>query len=62
MISTEEKSLNNSILYNNKYYKIEKCGAGAFGKVFKTRDINDENKFYAVKVFYLDSVKIVNNF
>jgi hypothetical protein len=53
--SSEEKRTNN--IYHDKYVKIEKCGMGAFGKVIKTKDINNENQYYAVKIFYLDNVR-----
>jgi hypothetical protein len=56
MISSSGEKGNNNV-YNNKYIKVEKCGVGAFGKVIKTKDINNENQFYAVKIFYLDNVK-----
>ena len=61
MINSKSEKIENKTtqnIYNGKYVKIEKCGVGAFGKVIKTRDINNENELYAIKVFYLDNVNL----
>ncbi len=46
--------------YNQTYIKIEKIGQGAFGCVYKVQHIEDENRLFAMKKYYLDHVKLTN--
>jgi hypothetical protein len=62
MINSKSENNTTQNIYNSKYVKIEKCGVGAFGKVIKTRDINNENDLFAIKVFYLDNVNLIFKF
>jgi serine/threonine protein kinase len=45
----------NNLIYNDKYYKVGKCGRGAYGKILKCIDANE--RVYAIKVFFLDNAK-----
>jgi serine/threonine protein kinase len=56
--------MKNEPIYNSKYQKIKKIGNGAFGCVYKVKDISSDNgRFYAMKKFYLDNVsKIITHY